>query len=220
MRGMPDTIKNNLQTIMCHFLLNNKKPLVSKKTTCQNLRDGGLDMIDINTVIQCMQIKTIYKILNSKLVHWNAIGKSYLKIADSNFNQQYFVCNCSSVDGLKCLNQSKIPIFYKNAILSWTAFKRLYTPDKLNEVINAPIFGNHEICYLNKPLFFKSFSKSDIKVLSNIWDFNTNSSITITDLFRRLKFKQNWIAEWSIIKKSIPQKLVDILKNETSKRPL
>ena len=176
-------------------------------------------MIDINNVIQCMQIKTIYKILNSKLDHWNAIGKSYLKMADSTFNQQYFICNCSSIEGLKCLNQNKIPLFYKNAISAWTAFKRLYTPDNFNDVINLPIFGNHLICFLNKPLFFQSFLKSSITALSNIWDFNTNSFITETDLLRKLQFKQNWIAEWSIIKRSIPQKLIDILKNNNILTP-
>ena len=157
MRGIPNNIKNDLQTIMTNFLWNDKKPLVSKKTICQSSRAGGLDMIDINSVIQCMQVKTIYKILNSKLDHWNAIGKSYLKIADSVFNQQYFVCYCSSVDGLKCLYQSKIPIFYKNAISSWTGFKRLYKPENFNDVINFPIFGNHEVCFSNKPIFFQSF---------------------------------------------------------------
>ena len=45
------------------------------------------------------------------------------------------------------------------------------------------------------------------------------SFITETDLLRKLKFKQNWIAEWSIIKRSIPIKLVDILKKGNVETP-
>ena len=72
MRGMPNNIKSDLQTIMSKFLWNEKKTLVSMKTICQSSKAGGLDMIDINNIIQCMQIKTIYKILNTKLDHLNA----------------------------------------------------------------------------------------------------------------------------------------------------
>ena len=44
----------------------------------KNLNFGGMNIIDINSFLLSVHIKTMYKIIHSQLDSWNAIGKHFL----------------------------------------------------------------------------------------------------------------------------------------------
>ena len=76
------------------------------------------------------------------------------------------------------------------------------------------LFCNTEIRLSKKPLYFKSFIQSNIFYLKDIWDFERNNFISTKDLLIKLKITRNWIAEWNILKSSIPKRYVEALKND------
>ena len=77
------------------------------------------------------------------------------------------------------------------------------------DVLHQTIFGNARLLFNKKPLFFKSFSKSVLKRIPDIWDYQNKTfldSITIY-IYNKLQNKSNWISEWSKIKTSVPKQL-------------
>jgi hypothetical protein len=47
-----------------------------------NINEGGMGMINIDNFVKSKQIKFIYKIINSEMDSWNAIGKHWLQKYD------------------------------------------------------------------------------------------------------------------------------------------
>ena len=52
-------------------------------------------MINIDNFVKSNQIKFIYKIINSEMDSWNAIGKHWLQKYDNKFGVDFFLCKCS-----------------------------------------------------------------------------------------------------------------------------
>ena len=67
---------------------------------CLNINEGGMGMINIDNFVKSKQIQFIYKIINSEMDSWNAIGKHWLQKYDSKFGVDYFLCKCSDIKGL------------------------------------------------------------------------------------------------------------------------
>ncbi|WAR24786.1 hypothetical protein MAR_038455 [Mya arenaria] len=95
---------------------------------------------------------------------------------------------------------------------SWGKFLQTFTAITTDEVLNTPLFGNHIIIFKSKPLFIANFSKSGIKRIKDVWDLTKSDYVSTENLLSKLKSKQNWIAEWTMIKKSIPKAVIDTLK--------
>ena len=81
------------------------------------------------------------------------------------------------------------------------------------EVKKQRLFGNSNILFQGKSLFYSSFSKSHIKTIGDIWDDNTKDFKSCNEIYRQLIDKRNCISEYSRIKSSIPQTFMQILKN-------
>ena len=67
-----------------------------------------------------------------------------------------------------------------------------------------------------QPLFFESFTKSGILKLADIWEFDKDNFISDESLYNKLKFKQNWLREWTIIKAGIKEYLQTNKYNNTT----
>jgi hypothetical protein len=67
MREIPEKYKKELNDLIWKFLWDNK--------CCLNINEGGMGMINIDNFVKSNQIKFIYKIINSEMDSWNAIGK-------------------------------------------------------------------------------------------------------------------------------------------------
>ena len=165
-------------------------------------------MINIENLIRSKQIKIIYIIIHSDLECWNSIGKYWLKKFDDKFGSEYlyFLCQCSDISGL---NITSLPSYYQKAIKSLNFLLRSFTVDMQMDVLHQTIFGNARLLFNKKPLFFKSFSKSVLKRIPDIWDYQNKTfldSITIY-IYNKLQNKSNWISEWSKIKTSVPKQL-------------
>jgi hypothetical protein len=80
------------------------------------------------------------------------------------------------------------------------------------DVLHQTIFGNARLLFNRKPLFFKSFSKSGLKRISDIWDYQNKTFLDNITIYNKLQNKRNWISEWSKIKTSVPKELAEKMK--------
>ena len=183
------------------FIWDNKQPLVNKTTAYLPRDMGGLVVPNIQLICSSLNVKTAYRIINSKSENWNAIGKFYLKSEDKRFGMDYFLCTCSSLKGLNV--RLKFNAFYEKLLNDWINFRKTvqtFTGDPRSIAENT-IFGNCQVTINNKSLFFESFTKSNIIKVGDIWDFKQNACIPDNEIFKKIKFKRNWICEWSLLKK-------------------
>jgi hypothetical protein len=80
------------------------------------------------------------------------------------------------------------------------------------DVLRQTIFGNARLPFKRKPLFFKTFSKSGLKRISDISDYQNKTVLDNITIYNKLQNKRNWISEWSKIKTSVPKELVEKIK--------
>ena len=105
-------------------------------------------MINIDTFVKSKQIKFIYKIINSEMDLWNAIGKHWLQKYDNKFGVDFFLCKCSDIKGLDI---ASIPKYYQDAMQAWNNFLGSCSTEFKNDILTL------EIKFNRNPLFFNHF---------------------------------------------------------------
>ena len=71
------------------------------------------------TILSKVNIKFIYKIINSEMDSRNAIGKHWLQKYDKKFGVDFFLCKCSDIKGL---DDASIPNTIKTLYKHGTIF--------------------------------------------------------------------------------------------------
>jgi hypothetical protein len=98
------------------FIWDNKPNQIERNVCCLNINQGGMGIISIDYFVIGKQIQCIYKIINSQMDSWNAIGKHWLQKYDNKFGMDFFLCKCSNTKGLYI---ASIPKYYQRAIQAW-----------------------------------------------------------------------------------------------------
>jgi hypothetical protein len=81
------------------------------------------------------------------------------------------------------------------------------------EVLDKPLYGNSNIVFNGKPIFFQNFAQSGLHKdkVHDIWDCETNNFKDSNLIFNSLIDKRNWISQWTRLKKAITGDLKNIL---------
>ena len=109
---------------------------------------------------------------------------------------------------------NKTPEFYQELIKSWVKTKVTNTPRNYLDIRKQIIWGNSYIKFKGNCLYFHSLIESDITYINDIID--NNGKISEEVIRSKLINKQNCIAEFAKLKKSIPSGWVNEMKTENS----
>ena len=116
---------------------------VDRNVCCLDEIKGGMGMVSIDTFIKSKQTKLVYRLIQEPLESWNAIGKYWLQKFDEKYNDAFFVCKCSSLNGL---DMNQLPQFYQKIIDTWSGFiQKVDSPPYKSAILNTRIFGNSSI---------------------------------------------------------------------------
>jgi hypothetical protein len=85
MRGIQEKYKKEVNDLIWKFLWDNKPNQIERNVCCLNINEGGMGIINIDNFVKGKQIKCMYKIINSEMDAWNAIGKHRLQKYDNKF---------------------------------------------------------------------------------------------------------------------------------------
>ena len=140
---------------------------------------------------------------------WNKLGKFWLQKLDNLSGQDFFLCKCSDLESIE-LNH--LPEFYKNALKALCELKGKCKPSNEQEVLNTQLFCNADIKFQRHSLFFKSFLRSHIHTIGDIWNKETKTFKDCDLIYSSLIDRRNCISEYSKIKASIPELYIKILK--------
>jgi hypothetical protein len=86
-----------------------------------------------------------------------------------------FYINIKNYLDFKGLQINKLPIYYQNLLKSWSNCLLLQKSMTKLEVLDQPLYGNSNIVFNGKPIFFQNFAKSGIQKVRDIWDCETNN---------------------------------------------
>lgn len=187
-----------IDSLLFKFVWRNRTEYVKRKTLIRQYSEGGLNVLDFQT------INSIFKInwLKHCLVHNNTPWF---------FIPNHLFAKCGGLKFLLSCNfiSSKLPVklanFHKQALDSWKiAFKHNFSPH------TCVLWNNQHVVYKNKTLFFKELYDQGIvfiyELLNDTGDLATYEEFTqqrAIDIPRSLH---------SRILKSIPTKVLSLIK--------
>ena len=209
MRGIADKFVKDINQLIWAFIWDNKVNLVERNVCCLDIEKGGIDMVNIFSFVKSRQIKNLYRLIHSENEAWNKLGKFWLQKLDNISGQEFFLCKCSDL-GSTDLNY--LPEFYKNALKALCELKAKCKPTNIQEILKTQLFCNADIKFQRNSLFFKSFLRSNIHTIGDIWNEETKMFKDCNLIYNSLVDRRNCISEYSKIKAAIPDNFIKILK--------
>ena len=178
--------------LMWNFIWQGKKVIVKHNVCMLPRKLGGLGIPDFKVLVKVRRIKTIIDIIRSETdENWSVLAKKYIKSFDSLYNIEWFALRCT--DCTRDVNNSNIPMFYKECILYFQELCRLSRCANEDQII----WCNSSLTFLNDVLSFKHWSKDGIVFLSDVLDRGT---LLLENINQKVRFKAAMIFEVAKLK--------------------
>ena len=191
---VPTDIQKVIEKCIYDFIWN-KKDRIKRKTMINDLENGGLKMVDVESKIKSLKSSWIPRLMNSERTA--SVLQTYLKN------------DCLSLEMLlngniyqkSMLDSLAITEFYKDCITSFNSCKE---EKKLNvhEYLTQPIWCNKLFIRRGKGLLFKHWLQSDFKYVKDLYDAS-GMFVNEEYVLSKLKNKRNWITEYSLVKQTV-----------------
>ena len=196
---IPPEYIQKFKSIIYNFIWGGKTDRIKRSDLCKNYTEGGLKMIDIDQYLNSIKISWIKRLTTSTLSSWMVIPLFYFE----NFGPELLIFKMN-LDNLKSLGiQTFISTFYIDLIKTWIKCRDTEPePIKYSDIRKQMLWGNQYIKHNGKCLLMKNWINSGIYFINDILDEKGNISESI--ILQKLVSKQNWISEFSIVKKSVP----------------
>ena len=181
-----------IKKLIWDFIWKGKRVIV-KHNVCMLPRNlGGLGIPDFNVLIKVRRIKTLISVISSEPNEsWSILAKKYIKSFDRLYNIDWFVLRCT--DSSRDVNNSNIPVFYKECILYFQELCRLSKCINQDQII----WCNSSLTFLNDVLSFKHWSKDGLVFLSDVLD---SGNMLLENIEHKLRFKAAMIFEVAKLK--------------------
>jgi len=187
----PKEIVKELNQMIFKFLWKGTDK-VTRLSTINEYENGGLRMIDLESMIKSLRLAWLKRIFGSNEGAW----KSYLCVSLERFGGLFlFHCNYDIKD-VHISSQ-----FYSELLRWWYEFRVVFDTGKQWQYI---LWNNKEIRVNNKPIFYKNFFQKDIIHVNDLLlDMDITNSFTI--ISNRIS-KLNYLI-WAGLRLSVPTHL-------------
>jgi hypothetical protein len=204
--SVPNEIKKQIKDAVYTFLWGNRDRI--KRTTIANdLINGGLNMIDIDSFLMSLKAAWVPRLINLKgkwadLFYWHC---QQLKLP------KHYIWKTTFKKVETCPAITEFPLFYQDIILSFNASKFTKPFNKLSksEVVEQAIWGNEYFKVGNCCLYYKRWIFENICYVKDL--VNKDGVLkSDDDMYEIIKDKRNILQELSIVKKYIMKRLKHI----------
>ena len=187
----PKNFIKELNRLIYKFLWNGKDK-VTRASVINNYEGGGLNMVDIESMIKSLRLSWLKRIFGENSGAW----KNYLNyLLKETGGLALFSCNYNTKD-LNINSQ-----FYLELLEWWSQFREDNAVDNRWQYI---IWNNQEIRINNKPVFYKKYFHYGIQTTRDLrFDLN---NIDCYKLVEKHLEKTNFL-EWTGLRHSIPPNL-------------
>ena len=196
---VPKRVFNEVKDIIIDFLWDGKPAKIAYNTLIQDIKKGGLKLVDFEMKVKSLKINWIKRLVDKDTTKWKAAALTFLKSKDMEF---YFSCNKSK--------QKIYPLFYQEIQHAWSDITRMKTAEPIN-VLNQTIWNNRYILINNKPVMWDKWAKCGIKKVAHILDEDGNV-LSYTKLNEIYNVNCNFLHVMQL-KDSIPTEWKKTMKN-------
>jgi hypothetical protein len=162
----PDVVKE-IENMFFLFIWNKPRGKVKRQTLKRDIKEGGLNMLDINTYIKSLKLSWIKRYIFGT-GNWKYFLSKYLK-------NNFLSTGTCHLHRLKIDNP-----FWKCVINSWILLDKTLQPESIDDIFNQPIWHNHRI----KFEYIESWQKRGIYYIYHLYSPDGN---LLT--FKELKYK-------------------------------
>ena len=167
---------------------------VTRNSVINSIKNGGLNLIDIETQIKALRLSWIPRILDSaKKGPWKSYFNHYLKPYGGTF---LLKCNYEFKDLTTLLNG-----FYSDLLLCWEEFRNTFSDINYAQRI---IWNNKDIRIDNRSVFYKLYYENGIVYICDlIFESDNKQSY---DFYRQKGLKTDFLT-WTGLRVSVPKEL-------------
>ena len=194
----PKEFVSQLNQLLFQFLWNGRDK-VTHRSAINEYSNGGLKMIDFDSMIISLRLAWLKRIASSNDGTW----KRYLTHHLERFGG-LFLFHCNYDVSILPLN---ISLFYLELLQWWSEFRDTFSSEKDWRYI---LWNNKQILINNKTVYYKSYFEAGVVHISDL-SFNLNNKESFSLVSNRIS-KTNFLV-WAGLRHSIPS----ILKNCTRK---
>jgi hypothetical protein len=199
---VPEQVISNLNSILYKFLWKSKDKIKRIKMI-RNVKNGGLNMIDLECYADSLKAMWINRIVSSNpdsdawvqipIYYFNKIG------IDAN-NLRYNFDNTVEFHDLK-----KLPYFYQRCIISYNKAHVTNYDDFIKNIAHQPVWGNKFIttkgCRKKNVLHFRNWIRSGVR---NICDLRFTNGVLDEDfMYNKIANKCNVLIEIRILRRAL-----------------
>ena len=198
---IPENVIKKIDTIIYDFLWNSKPPKIKKSTIIAPINEGGLGMVDTNSIHQSAKIGWIKRLFDPTKGKWKTLMLQMLNTTLQDLNKN-----------LEILPNNKAKTkFHTQILLAWTALHE-DNPTTVHEILNEYVSKNKHIKIQGKYITKENFSITNIENLK-IYDLVDNQChfLSLCVLNQNLKSNLKQLQVMSLIS-AIPKLWKEKLK--------
>ena len=189
------------------FIWDSPKDRVKRHVMVGDFSTGGLRIRDVESHILCLRLSWLQRLNCHIAANWKAIPFYYF----NKFGSNLLLFKMNNDDTKFIPNVEEIPLFYRLLLEAWftiRGFKSKFSDT--HEIKQEIIWGNKNITYNGKALFFENWMQSGFIYVNDI--IGENGMIDEKFIYENLKDKRNWMAELMLLKKSFPKEWLEKIK--------
>ncbi len=209
----PEEVLKEIEKLIFNFLWNSTDR-IKRKTLIGSKGDGGIKMLDIFCKDKALKAGW-FRRLHTKNVNSDYIN---MLLQRQGLSIDYLIkTNCTNQKLLS--DRLKIPKFWAQVFASLNECKDLrpFSSTSDYNFLSAPLWFNEQFKFKNKPIFLPNWAKSNILYVKDLF---SNQGLLVSEnfIFGTLTNKQNWISEYSMVKKVLTEILDDFTFDTTNAR--
>ncbi len=163
--SVPDEVLRALKRRIYKFLWNGKSEKVKRSVLSNSIKDGGLNMINVDAFIESIKASWVTKLLTIA-GKWSDIF--HMKAQYIGLPLEYIIkMSVSKISNFPILKA--FPRFYQEVLQCYFKSKCIKPFCKLtpHELIEQPIWGNDHFKVKNSNLYFKNWVKQNIMYVNH-----------------------------------------------------
>ena len=175
---LPNKVITEINSLIFKFLWSNSESgraieKVKRKILIKQHMDGGLEMVDMNTVQMASALSWIPKLLGQeKAMAWHYIPQ--FAISQIIPSMGALQCNCS-YEELQVIDKDKLPTFWQKTLQLW--YNNIVKPFGVNG-FSQYVWNNTNIMFKGKTLYIHRWACSGLNTIADIYNIdrvpNTN----------------------------------------------
>ena len=202
---VPNEIIQQVKDIVYGFLWKGKRDKVKRSTVINELHDGGINMIDIESFLSSLKCAWVPRIVNAsgKWASLFHVITNKMKLP-KNYIWHMSFRSKESFPGITLFTP-----FYQDVILKYNHAKHIKPFNKMSkhEVIEQPLWGNEHFRIRNTCLYYKQWVDSNILYVKDLIKHD-GSMKTENDFYNTIKVKTNIIQEIYVVKRYIIKRVL------------